>query len=60
MLCDDGDLRLVGGRNDEKEGNLEICFNGVWGSVCQNERDFYKSEAAVACRQLGYNPLGKL
>lgn len=60
VLCDDGDLRLVGGRDSEREGNLEICFNGVWGSVCENRRDFSSKDAAVACNQLGYNPTGKL
>ena len=56
--CEDGELRLVGGMN-KREGNLQICFNGVWGSVCLNNRDSFLTEAAVACRQLGYNPSGK-
>lgn len=55
--CQDGDLRLVGGRN-EQEGNLQVCINGVWGSVSQRRRRFNFTEASVACNQLGYNPTG--
>ena len=49
--CDDGDLRLVGGDN-EFEGRLEICFDRLWGTVCQDS--FGSSDAAVACWDLGY------
>ena len=45
-------LRLVGGSN-EYEGRLEILWNGVWGTVCDD--GFGNVDAAVACRQLGYS-----
>ena len=46
------DVRLVGGLTPT-EGLVEICLNGVWGSVCSYWWD--DSAASVVCRQLGYN-----
>ena len=43
---------LVGGSN-EYEGRLEIFWNGVWGTVCDDA--FSNVDAAVVCRQLGYS-----
>ena len=44
-------LRLVGGR-DDAEGYIQI-FSGQWVPICNG--DFDINDAAVACRQLGYN-----
>ena len=55
--CENGELRLIGGA-DEREGNLQICFNQVWGSVCHDRGEFSTNEARVSCSQLGYNPSG--
>ena len=50
--CEDGNIRLRGGTN-QYEGRVEVCFNRVWGTVCD---DFWGTpDAAVACRQLGYS-----
>ena len=54
-VCTDGDLRLVGGTSF-MEGRLEVCLNGVWGTVCNHGWD--DMEATVACRQLGHVSAG--
>ena len=46
-----GDVRLVGG-NSVSEGRVEICYNGVWGSVCNH--GWSNVNAAIVCRQLGF------
>ena len=42
----------MGGSN-EYEGRLEILWNGVWGTVCDDA--FSNVDATVVCRQLGYS-----
>ena len=50
--CDETDIRLVNDKTPDR-GVVEICLNGVWGSVCHNNWDL--RDAAVVCRQLGYD-----
>lgn len=50
--CTDGDLRLIGAMITN-QGQLEVCVNGAWGSICDSEGVFTTTEAQVACRQLG-------
>ena len=50
--CIHGALRLVDGRSSN-EGRVEICINGVWGSVCDD--GWNNNDARVVCRQLGYS-----
>ena len=55
--CTSGRIRLVNGRLPS-EGRVEICFNGVWGTVCDLGWDSH--DAAVVCGYLGYPKNGKL
>ena len=51
-----GDLRLVGGANNS-EGRIEVCFDGMWGSICDNF--WTQSDADIACKQLGFAAAGE-
>jgi len=54
-ICENGDIRLVGGAT-ALEGRVDICWNDVWGTVCD---DFWSGfDGTVACRQLGFSPTG--
>ena len=53
--CSDGDLRLRG-TNNSQEGRVEICYEGQWGTVCDDL--WGTNDAKVACRQLGFSSFG--
>ena len=50
MCLSTGNIRLAGS-SVQGEGRLEISYNGVWGTVCDD--NFGDVDASVACSMLG-------
>ena len=52
--CTEGKIRLVGGKSD-KEGDIQICHQGVWGYTCGY---YWNSDLSrVVCQQLKFSTL---
>ena len=55
--CNDtGTVRLspiISDYNDTL-GRLEVCYDGYWGTVCNDHNSIDRITADVACQQLGY------
>lgn len=48
-----GTFRLAGG-TEPHEGRVEVFYDGVWGTVCDDDFDTNDNAADVLCKQLGY------
>lgn len=49
--CSEGAYRLAGGRTG-REGRVEMCHGGLWGTVCDNS--WTDMQADTVCRALGF------
>ena len=57
LVCStDWEMRLVNG-GSSLEGRLEVCLNGVWGTICDQSWD--DTDAGVVCSQMGHSARGK-
>ena len=52
---EEGAVQLADGAIDQ-EGRVEVCHDGVWGSICDEGWD--KTDAYIICQQLGYPKTG--
>ena len=57
LNCSNGEVRLALGSPSEREGRVEICYEGVWGSVTDNS--WSHQDAAVVCQQLNFEAIGE-
>ena len=53
--CSDGAIRLADGVL-EQEGRVEVCVNGVWGSICGT--GWSAIDGYVLCKQAGFDDTG--
>lgn len=55
--CTEWKIRLRGEDSHNSFGRVELCLNGTWGTICDN--DWNDADASIVCKQLGYSPYGK-
>lgn len=50
--CVHGSIRLANATETGLSGRVEVCMNGIWGSVAS--KGWGPEEATVVCRSLGF------
>ena len=50
-------MRLIGAEGNASEGRLELKYDGIWGTVC--DEGFTDIAAKVACNGLGFGYVEK-
>lgn len=50
-------MRLVDG-SSSREGRVEICSGGEWGTICGRYYSWDYKDARVVCHQLGFAAAG--
>ena len=52
--CSDGEIRLEGGTVGEisTSGNIQVCYTGLWGTVCDTNEDWDEAECAVSGHEM--------
>ena len=54
--CEHGAVQLANGTYSF-EGRLEVCVNGLWGTIC--DVNWSGTESGVVCNQLGFLAFSK-
>lgn len=53
LACQTREVRLVNGSN-YREGRVEICIDGRWGTVCSDHQTEKQEIAEAICTELGF------
>ena len=52
--CTEGSIRPAEGETP-RQGRIEVCHGGIWGSVCkEGDSEWLDTDADAVCRQLGF------
>ena len=57
--CSGQGVRLVNG-SDVNGGRVEVCRNGVWGTVYGTSGGWNSAAGQIVCRQLGFQNPGQV
>ena len=57
LVGDDYDSPFFEGFNTSVRGRVEVCIEGRYGTVCDNNWNY--EDSSVVCSQLGFSRYGK-